>query len=49
MWQGLLLKIPGIVKWVPLGASHMNQALPTRHFTLLGIISLVQKYTDYKE
>ncbi len=29
--------------WWNAGASHMNQALPTRYFTQLGLISLVQK------
>lgn len=32
--------------WWNAGASHMNQALPTRHFTQLGLISLVQKCTE---
>ncbi len=34
--------------WWNAGASHMNQALPTRHFTQLGLISLVQKCTELK-
>lgn len=32
--------------WWNAGASHMNQALPTRHFTQLGLINLVQKCTE---
>lgn len=32
--------------WWNAGASHMNQALPTRYFTQLGLISLVQKCHD---
>jgi RNA-directed DNA polymerase len=32
--------------WWNAGASHMNQALPTRYFTQLGLISLVQKCTE---
>jgi RNA-directed DNA polymerase len=31
--------------WWNAGASHMNQALPTRYFTQLGLISLVQQCT----
>ncbi len=32
--------------WWNAGASHMNQSLPTRYFTQLGLISLVQKCTE---
>jgi RNA-directed DNA polymerase len=32
--------------WWNAGASHMNQALPTRSFTQMGLISLVQKCHD---
>jgi RNA-directed DNA polymerase len=32
--------------WWNAGASHMNQALPTRFLTQLGLVSIVQKSRD---